>query len=91
MYRLRTIVKAIVSLGLLGYLIHLAGPEEILEVFGKIWYDGGILFILLAAVLFLVSLLLLSLRWQLLVTGYGLNQLLMSICHLRHTSSGVRG
>lgn len=73
MHHLRTVAKAVVSLGLLGYLIYLAGPEQILAVFSKIWYDGGIVFIFLAAGLFLFSLLLLSLRWQLLVSGYGLN------------------
>jgi uncharacterized protein (TIRG00374 family) len=69
---LKTILKAAVSLGLLGYLIYLADPIKILEVLDQVWYENGIIYLSIAAVLFLISLVVLSFRWQILVSGYGL-------------------
>jgi uncharacterized protein (TIRG00374 family) len=69
---LRTILKAVFSLGLLGYLIYLADPIKILEVLDQVWYENGIIYLSIAAGLFLLSLLVLSFRWQILVSGYGL-------------------
>jgi uncharacterized protein (TIRG00374 family) len=71
MKHLKTILKAGLSLGLLGYLIYQAEPYKILEVLGKIWYEGGIIYLSIATCLFLVSLFILSKRWQVLVSGYG--------------------
>lgn len=73
MSHLRTILKAVLSLGLLGYLIYLADPVKILEVLDHVWYENGIIYLSIAAGLFLLSLLVLSFRWQILVSGYGLN------------------
>ena len=72
MPNLRTILKAVVSLGLLGYLIYLADPVKILEVLDQVWYENGLIYLSIAASLFLLSLLVLSFRWQILVSGYGL-------------------
>ena len=72
MSHLKTILKAVVSLGLLGYLIYLADPFKILEVLDQVWYENGILYLSIAAGLFLISLVVLSFRWQILVRGYGL-------------------
>jgi uncharacterized protein (TIRG00374 family) len=72
MSHLKTILKAAVSLGLLGYLIYLADPIKVLEVLDQVWYENGIIYLSIAAGLFLLSLLVLSLRWQILVSGYGL-------------------
>ena len=70
--QLRTILKAVISIGLLGYLIYLADPIKILEVLDHVWYENGIIYLSIAAALFLLSLLVLSFRWQILVSGYGL-------------------
>ncbi len=72
MSHLKTVLKAVVSLGLLGYLIYLADPIKILEVLDQVWYENGIIYLSIATGLFLLSLLLLSFRWQILVSGYGL-------------------
>jgi uncharacterized protein (TIRG00374 family) len=72
MLHLRTILKAVVSLGLLGYLIYLADPVKILEVLDQVWYENGVIYLSISAALFLLSLLILSFRWQILVSGYGL-------------------
>jgi uncharacterized protein (TIRG00374 family) len=68
---LRTSLKLIISIGLLGYLVYLADPVKILEVLNRIWYDGGIIYLVLAAILFLLSLFIQSMRWKILVKGYG--------------------
>jgi len=68
----RTVLKAVISVGLLAYLIYLADPEKILRVLNKIWSEGGLIYLTVAAVLFLISLLILSWRWQILVHGYGI-------------------
>lgn len=73
MSNLKTVLKAVVSLGLLGYLIYLADPKKILEVLDQVWYENGIIYLSIAAGLFLLSLVVLSFRWQILVRGYGLN------------------
>ena len=72
MSHLKTIIKAAVSLGLLGYLIYLADPKQILNVLDQVWYENGIIYLSVAFTLFLLSLLVLSFRWQILVKGYGL-------------------
>jgi uncharacterized protein (TIRG00374 family) len=76
---LRTILKAVISLGLLSFLIYLAEPQQILTVLDKIWSEGGLNYLGLAALLFLGSLLILSFRWQILVKGYGINVRLRSL------------
>jgi uncharacterized protein (TIRG00374 family) len=73
MSHLKTIFKAVISLGLLGYLIYLADPKQVLNVLDQVWYENGIIYLSIAAVLFLLSLVVLSFRWQILVRGYGLN------------------
>ena len=72
MLHLRTILKVVISLGLLGYLIYLADPIKILAVLNQVWYENGIIYLSVGACLFLISLIVLSFRWQILVTGYGL-------------------
>jgi len=73
MPHLKTVLKAVISLGLLGYLIYLADPLKILEVLDQVWYENGIIYLSVAAGLFLLSLMVLSFRWQILVSGYGLS------------------
>jgi uncharacterized protein (TIRG00374 family) len=72
MISFKTILKASISLALLAYLMYLAEPKKILEVLGHIWYDGGIVYLILALIIFIITLWVFSIRWQILVTGYGL-------------------
>jgi len=73
MKHLRTVIKAVISIGLLVYLIFLADPQKILTTLNKIWSEGGLIYLAMGAVLFILSLLILSFRWQILITGYGLS------------------
>jgi uncharacterized protein (TIRG00374 family) len=68
---LRISLKLSISIGLLGYLVYLADPVKILEVLNGIWSEGGIIYLVAAAVLFLLSLVIQSIRWKILVKGYG--------------------
>jgi uncharacterized protein (TIRG00374 family) len=65
-------VRAVISLGLLGYLIYIADPQKIADVFSNIWHDGGFLFVIIASFVFIFALSLFALRWQVLVKGYNL-------------------
>ena len=49
MSHLKTIFKAVISLGLLGYLIYLADPKQVLNVLDQVWYENGILYLSIAA------------------------------------------
>ncbi len=60
-----------ISLVLLGYLIYLADPEKILQVLSRIWYDGGLPDLFIALLLYVISMYVLAVRWQILVKGYG--------------------
>jgi uncharacterized protein (TIRG00374 family) len=72
MERFKLILKIVVSLGLLIYLIILAKPEEIIKVIATIWNAGGIIYIIFAVTIFLVSIYIYSVRWQILIKGYRL-------------------
>ena len=69
---LKTILRAAISLGLLAYLIFLAEPAKILAVLNGIWTGDGLGYLMIAILLFLVAYIILSIRWQILVSGYGL-------------------
>ncbi len=70
---LKTALKAIISIGLLTYLIHIADPEKILESFSSILDNNGLIYLVIAFILALLSVLLMSFRWQVLLRGYNLN------------------
>lgn len=69
----KTGLKAVVSLGLLGYLIYLADPGKIIDVLSRIWKEGGLSYLFFAVIVYLVSMYVLAVRWQILVKGYGHN------------------
>jgi glycosyltransferase 2 family protein len=79
MKHFRTVIKAVISIGLLVYLIFLADPQKILATLNKIWSEGGLVYLAVGAVLFILSLLILSFRWQILITGYGVSVPLRSL------------
>ncbi len=70
MRHLQTLLKALVSLGLLAYLVYRAEPAKILAVFGKVSGFNGFIFILMAFIMAILSLLLMAFRWHILLHGY---------------------
>ena len=67
---LKNIVKILISLGLLTYLVLRADPEKILAVFGNVDAVNGLWFILAAFACAFLSVLLMSARWQALLSAY---------------------
>jgi uncharacterized protein (TIRG00374 family) len=79
MKHFRTVIKAVISVGLLAYLVFLADPQKILATLNQIWSEGGLVFLTMGAFLFILSLLILSFRWQILLKGYSVNVPLRSL------------
>ena len=48
MQLLKNILKAVISIGLLGYLIYEAEPSKIIQVYANVGKAGGYLYLLLA-------------------------------------------
>jgi uncharacterized protein (TIRG00374 family) len=69
---LKTVLRALISIGLLGYLIYLADPAKILAVLNSVWTSAGIWYLVIAFALFILAYIALTIRWQILVSGYGL-------------------
>ena len=72
MAAIKTAIRILISVGLLIYLIYLAEPAKILGVLSSIWREGRSIYIAVAVVIFLFSQLVQTIRWQILVSGYGL-------------------
>jgi uncharacterized protein (TIRG00374 family) len=72
MTKLKTALKIGLSLLLLGYLVQLAQPEKIVQVLGQVWQNGRLVYLSLAIGIYLISTVVFTLRWQILVRGYGL-------------------
>ncbi len=65
-------IKVVISLGLIIYLISEADPHKILEVFQRITTLKGIFLLVFAFLLTFLAIFLMSMRWQVLLKGYGL-------------------
>jgi len=70
---IKVAVKIIISVGLLAYLINYVGPQEIVNEFAKIGANSGFNFFFYALIFAIISVLLMSLRWQILLRGYKFN------------------
>jgi len=68
---LKNIIKVIISVGLLTYLVYQADPQKILQVFANIGHSNGFLYLSLAIIFQLLSILIMAMRWQKLLEGYG--------------------
>ncbi len=68
---LKNILKAVISLGLLGYLIYQADPQKIWEVIAQVGRANGLWYLAAAFVWEGMAILLMSMRWKKLLTGYG--------------------
>ena len=68
---LKNILKILISAGLLGYLIYQANPENIFQVLSGVGQVNGFLYLGLAIFFQLLSVFIMTLRWQKLLQGYG--------------------
>jgi glycosyltransferase 2 family protein len=69
---LKTVLRALISISLLAYLIYLAEPAKIIEVLNGVWTGDGLGYLAGALMMFMLAYITLSIRWQVLVSGYGL-------------------
>jgi len=65
-------LKVIISLGLIIYLVSEADPRKILEIFRRITTLRGMFLLVSAFLLTFAAIYLMSLRWKILLKGYGL-------------------
>jgi len=71
--RIKTLLRAVISLGLLSYLVYLANPKQMIVLLTGVWTSGRIIYIFGAVCLFLVAMLIFSLRWYILLQANGIN------------------
>ncbi len=71
MHYLKNIVKAAVSLGLLGYLVYQADPQKIWDVIAQVGRSHGLWYVISAFLFEVAAILLMALRWKKLLSGYG--------------------
>ncbi len=67
---LKTVVRAVISLGLLGYLVYIADPHKISKVLLKVVQNNGLINLTLAALCLLLAILMMAIRWQVLLNQY---------------------
>lgn len=72
MQRFKTILKVVISLGLLSYLVYISNPEKIIKVLGNIYKENGLIYLSLSMFFGLISVLLMSLRWKIILNSYGI-------------------
>jgi glycosyltransferase 2 family protein len=72
MAKLKTLIKAGLSILLLAFLIQRAEPLKIAQVFEGIWQNDRIVYLWYAFAIYVISMLIFTLRWRILVKGYGL-------------------
>jgi uncharacterized protein (TIRG00374 family) len=74
MVKLKTFLKVLLSVLLLGYLVYKAEPMKIVEVLGQAWYNGRLVYLFLAIGIYLLATIIYTWRWQILVKGCGLQR-----------------
>jgi len=72
MQYLKNILKGLISIGLLGYLIVSSEPQKIVAVLSNIYRTDGILYLSAAIGFALISLVIMTIRWKLILRNYGL-------------------
>ncbi len=68
---LQSLLKIVISLGLLAFLVYRARPERVLAVLTKVQAQQGLPFLFGALFLMILAVLFLALRWKVLLKGYG--------------------
>ena len=72
MVKLKTFLKVLLSVLLLGYLVYKAEPLKIAEVLGQVWYNNRMVYFPLAIGIYLLATITYTWRWQILVKACGL-------------------
>jgi len=70
MRHLKTIIKAVISIVLFSYLVYTSDQARIVEILGNIYKLNGILYLSLAVIAGLLSIFLMTIRWQIILKQY---------------------
>lgn len=73
MHHLKTVAKAVISIGLFSFLVYTSDPQQILNILGNIYSNNGLVYLLLAVVTSILSVFLMSLRWKIILAHYSIN------------------
>lgn len=73
MRHIKTIIKAVISIGLFTYLVYTSDRDQIVKVLGNIYNVNGLKYLALAVAAGLLSILLMTIRWQIILKEYGQN------------------
>ena len=73
MRHLKTIIKAVISIGLFSYLVYTSDQSKIIEVLSNIYKANGLIYLTMAVAAGLLSILLMAIRWQIILKEYDQN------------------
>lgn len=69
----KTIIKAVISFGLFTYLVYTSDKSRIVETLSNIYKANGLIYLSLAIISSLLSILLMAIRWQIILKQFGQN------------------
>ncbi|MCB0282478.1 MAG: flippase-like domain-containing protein [Calditrichae bacterium] len=72
MHHLKTVAKAVISIGLFSFLVYTSDPQQILNILGNIYSNNGLIYFLLAVATSILSVFLMSLRWKIILDHYNI-------------------
>ena len=70
MRHLKTIVRAVISIGLFSYLVYKSDPNQILKVLGNIYKTNGLYYLFVAILAGIVNNVLMAFRWKIILSHY---------------------
>jgi len=73
MRHLKTIIKAVISLGLLSYLVYTSDQAKIIEILSNIYKANGLMYLSFALCAGLLSIFLMTVRWQIILKQFDQN------------------
>ena len=73
MRHFKTIIKAVISLSLFSYLVYTSDKARIIEVLSNIYKANGLMYLSIAICASLLSIFLMTVRWQIILKQYGQN------------------
>lgn len=70
MRHFKTIIKALISFGLFSYLVYTSDQSKIIEILSNIYKANGLLYLSFAVLAGLLSIFLMTIRWQVILKAY---------------------
>ena len=73
MRHFKTIIKAVISLGLFSYLVYTSDQSKIIEILSNIYKNNGLMYLSFAIVAGFFSIFLMTIRWKIILKQYDQN------------------